>query len=518
MSQASATIDASLTLSQRFAQLAQQSPQALALVDGNGRLSYGQLHRLCVQQRQQLQARGVHSGDVVGLLAHNSMESLALLAACDELGALFMPLNWRLAPTELDQQLADAQARWLFYDPHTAALAQQLKFTQVSAAHVERLDALGNPLAGTNQLPTPPSGSATEPLLLVYTSGSTGAPKGALHSRAQLWANAQASWHAHEMSAKDKVLSALPLFHVGGLCIQTLPALLLGATVFLQSRFEPTAFLAAIEREQITVSLMVPPVMSALLGHPQWASTDFSSVRIMMAGSSIVPPQLLQAFHARTIAVGQVYGATETGPVTIVLAREACFARVGFAGWPAKDVEVRLLNAREGVGELWVRGPNVMLGYLGSPRLQDSADGWHATGDLAQIDEQGCVKIVGRSSDLIISGGENIHPVQLEQLLLQLPQISDCAVIGVPHERWGEAVVACLVAQVNVAPTMPARKVDNSPVKLQSRLSDAAIINYLEQHIARFKLPQRFVWLDQLPKSALGKVLKAQLRQIILSQ
>ncbi|TWG79863.1 fatty-acyl-CoA synthase, partial [Cupriavidus gilardii J11] len=341
------------------------------------------------------------------------------------------------------------------------------------------------------------------PVLLVYTSGTTGQPKGALHTQGGLLANARASWWAHDMTASDHVLSTLPLFHVGGLCIQTVPALLAGATVTLHDRFTADAWLDAVEQGRPTLSLMVPATMRAVLEHPRWPTADLTSLRGVMAGSSTIPLAYIEAFHARGIPLGQIYGATETGPVSIVLRLAEAMARPGQAGWPHPECEVRLVG-RDGAevpdgeaGEIWLLGANMMRGYWRAPGHDALAQAWFRSGDLARRDADGCITVVGRNKDMIISGGENIYPAEIENALIALPGVAECAVVGLPDPRWGEVPVAAIV---------PAPGADPSTLSLK------AVRALLDGQIARFKLPRGVVLVPSLPKSALGKVQKPQLR------
>lgn len=450
---------------------------------------------------------GVQPGDRVGTLCLNHDLQLAILFACARLGAIFVPLNFRLAVPELGAIAAHAGIRVLFHDaPHAQAAAAVAAALPEPAARapidslIDRPAPLDTPLPGPSQ----PPGEA--PLLLVYTSGSTGHPKGALHTQAGLLANARASWWAHGMTRDDHVLSVLPLFHVGGLCIQTLPALLAGAQVTLQQRFAPDAWLDACAQAQPTLSLMVPATLRAVLEYPGWPGADLSSLRGVMAGSSPIPRAYIDAFHARGVPLGQVYGATETGPVSVVLRLDQAKARPGYAGWPQPEVQVRLADAQgiavaDGeVGELWLAGANLMQGYWRQPDHPDFRDGWFRSGDLAHRNADGCIEVVGRSKDMIISGGENIYPAEIENALLGLPGVLDCAVVGLPHARWGEVPVAVVV---------PADGAD------RDALAPEALRETLALSIARFKLPQRVVLVDSLPRSALGKVLKPQLRAMV---
>ena len=480
------------------------APQRPALHSQGRTISYGRLWRRVERACAHLAGTwGVRPGDRVATLCLNHDLQLALLFACARLGAIFVPLNFRLAVPELSAIAAHAGIRMLFHDaPHAQTAAE----VAAAAMHAPIDSLIDRPAALDTRLPQPSQPPGQAPLLLVYTSGSTGQPKGALHTQAGLLANARASWWAHGMTQDDHILSALPLFHVGGLCIQTLPALLAGAQVTLHQRFAPDAWLAALAQTRATLALMVPATLRAVLEHPGWPRADLSSLRGVMAGSSPIPRAYIDAFHARGVPLGQVYGATETGPVSVVLRLDQAMARPGYAGWPQPEVRVRLAGAdgtevADGeVGELWLAGANLMQGYWRQPDHPDFHDGWFHSGDLAHRNADGCIEVVGRSKDMIISGGENIYPAEIENVLLGLPGVQDCAVVGLPDPRWGEVPVAVVV---------PAAGAD------RAALAQEALRETLALSIARFKLPRRVVLLDSLPKSALGKVLKPQLRAML---
>ena len=242
-----------------------------------------------------------------------------------------------------------------------------------------------------------------------------------LTQSALLW-NGYNSIHAHDLSQSDHVLTSLPLFHVGGLNNQTLPMLLAGGTVTLQRRFDPASWLNDVAARRPTISLLVPAAMQAVIAHPDWPKADLSSLRMLNAGSMVIPDSLIRAFHARGVPVGQIYGCTETAPIATVLLKEDAVRKLGSAGKAAPHCEVKLVES-----EIWVRGPNVMRGYWNDPEGTAAAltpDGWFRTGDLARIDEEGYHWIMGRSNDVIISGGENIYPAELENVL------ADCAAIA----------------------------------------------------------------------------------------
>ncbi len=405
---------------------------------------------------------------------------LALLIAAARLGAVLVPLNWRLAAAEHAAILRDCAPRLLYCD----------------AAFEPQALALDVPLGDWRDKGAPSlEGSDEDDLLIVYTSGTTGTPKGAvLQQRAILW-NGYNSIHAHDLRQDDHVLTALPLFHVGGLNNQTLPALLAGARVSLQPRFEPGAWLRDVAALRPTLSLLVPATIAAVIGHQDWTKTDLSSLRLLNTGSMVVPESLIGAFHARGIPVGQIYGSTETAPIATVLLREDAMRKPGSVGKSAMHCEVKLVE-----GEIWVRGPNVMRGYWNDPAATAAAltpEGWFRTGDLARVDDEGYYWIMGRSKDLIISGGENVYPAELENVLADCPQIAESAVLGVEDAKWGEAACAVVVR------------------KPGAKLDEASVLALFEDRLARFKHPRRIVFVEQLPKNALGKVQKNELRKLL---
>jgi fatty-acyl-CoA synthase len=446
---------------------------------------------------------GVQPGDRVAWLGFNHELQLVTLVACARLGAVFLPLNFRLAVPELQQVMQDAQPRLLVHDTHHAETAPELQGSELQYTHHDSLIATASPRA----LPLPDVHSDM-PLLLVYTSGTTGVPKGAVHTQAALLANARASAWAHDFVEGDKVLSTLPMFHVGGLCIQTLPALLAGVQVVLHPRFDPTAWLDEMTTSRPSLSLLVPATMRAVFEHTRWAETSLACLRGIMTGSSTVPVAYLETLHARGVPVGQVYGTTETGPVSIVLRLPEAMARVGASGWPHPQAQVKLVDALGHevgpgeTGEVCIRADNLMRGYWSAQGQSclGLQDGWFHSGDLGQRAEDGCITIVGRSKDMIISGGENIYPAEIENQLVTLLGVAESAVVGLPDERWGEVPVAVLVRSADAAGQC---------------LTAEAVMQHLQSRIARFKLPRRVVFVESLPKSALGKVQKPALQTLL---
>ena len=424
-----------------------------------------------------LQRSSVRRGAIVAWLGHNSWDLLATLVACEQIGAVLLPLNTRLAVAELARIVRHAGAGHLMGTPDAENLAA--KVLGMAALQPGKAD-----------------GVQDGDLLLVYTSGTTGVPKGALHTRAGLQAGVLGAIAAQGLDAQSRVLSVLPLFHAGGLCIQTLPALAVGAKVLLHPRFDADAWFDAVATWRPTTTLLVPAVMKSLIDHPRWAGADLSSLAFVNSGSQIVPRALIDAFHARGVPVAQVYGATETGPVSIVLRPDEALAHAGMAGRPALGVQLRLAAD----GEILLKAPNLMRGYHRSSEPAFDAEGWFHTGDLARVHAGGFIEVVGRSKELIISGGENIHPAEIEELVAAMPGVAACAVAGMADERWGEVPVLGVVRAAGEA---------------GAALHAQGILAALAPRLARFKLPARVVFLKSLPTTALGKVARGELQSIL---
>ncbi len=459
-------------------------------------LTYDQLHAQTLALADVLRSRGVAAGDRVAWLGLNHPGQIALLFALAQLQAVLVPLNYRLAPAELQTVLADCRPRLLVHDMAFEPLAlSAIAQTAIICIANEALLVTTPAPSATDPPSLPAPGS---PALLVYTSGTTGAPKGAIHTQAMLLANMAAAAQVQAITAQDRVLTVLPLFHVGGLCIQTLPALYAGATVLLHARFDAGATLASIQSDAPTLTLQVPATLKALTEHPHWLATDLRSLRAVWAGSSLLPPALLTAFEGRSLPLCNVYGATETGPFSIALPPEKATSHAGSCGWPAPGVQVQLRDAQNGAGELLLRAANVVTHYWPDLPATD-ADGWFHTGDLGRQAADGSYTIVGRAKDMVISGGENIYPAEVENALTTHPAVAECAVLGLPDARWGEVLAVVLVLHLHTSAT------------------DQELTAYLAQRVARYKLPRRYLRVPALPRTALGKVQKSRLQMLFIS-
>lgn len=475
-------------------------------------LSYAEFAALIDRVAGALVAHGVRRGDSVSYLGFNSPEMLALLFACARLGALFMPLNWRLAAPEHRQMLQDCPPRVLVVGPEFAAPTAALGETLAGIALV----VAGGSAPGWKEWSEfcaghdapPPQVRETDdstPLLICYTSGSTGKPKGVLLSQRALDVNAGNSVDMHALTSADVILTTLPLFHVGGLNNQTTPGLKAGCTVVLHPKFDPEATFDAIERDGITLTVLVPAQLDMMMASPRWAATNFSRLRMITTGSTIVPRHVIDAVHARGVPLAQVYGSTETCPIAVYLKADDAMQKPGSTGRIGRHCQMRLVGAdgndvRQGdTGEIWIKGGNVMSGYWRAPQVTEAAlrDGWYRSGDMGHLDEDGYLYVDGRSKDMIITGGENVYPAEIENLLIGSPDIAEASVVGKTDPRWGEIVVAVVV-----------------PREGRSVASDQ-VLQLLEGRIARYKHPKEVFVVEALPKTALGKIRKEEVRQMV---
>ena len=319
-----------------------------------------------------------------------------------------------------------------------------------------------------------------------------------------LFHNAVNSQHMHDMTSQDVVLTTLPLFHVGGLNIQTLPALHLGATVHLHPRFEPDAVIDAIAGGTITLTVLVPAQLELLAANPRWHTVDVSSLRAISTGSTIIDAVFVRKNLHRGLPLLQVYGATETSPLAAYQRIDDAPSHPGSVGKAALHCELRLVDeadrdvALHASGQILVRGPNVMQGYWCKPGESAAAlaGGWYHTGDLGHVDADGFLYVDGRCKDLIISGGENVYPAEIESALAGCPGIAEVAVVGRPDVRWGEAVVAVVVPQPG------------------AQITAASVSALLDGRIARYKHPRAVVLAEQLPRTALGKVRRDDVKRL----
>ena len=481
------------------------APHRPALSFDRTTLDYAALDRAVAAMAGWLAARGIAAGDRVALYARNHPDSFVTLLAVSRIGAMMVPLNWRLSEAELSWQMADAAPALLIHGPDFTEMATRLA-TETTCPHIALGSELDAARDGHHLAETDGAGRPDAELMIVYTSGTTGRPKGAVLAQPAMIANAMMSHDAYAMRPDDVVLNILPLFHVGGLNIQPLPALLLGAHVVIAPTFDPAATLALIDSHAITQVTVVPTVLAALLAQEGWPAANLASLRMIAIGSTDVPVPLIEAVHDRGIPVVQVYGATETAPTAIYQTADIAFDTAGSIGRAGCACEIRItgpdgIDMPVGeVGEIWVRGANILTRYWNNEAASAASisDGWFHTGDMARIDDAGLYWFADRLKHVIISGGENIYPAELERVLRDMPGLAEFAVVGRDDDRWGQVPVVVAV-------------------RADDTVTDADVLAHFDGRLARFKRPKDVVFVAALPRNALGKIVANEVRALLVS-
>lgn len=491
---------------------ADAAPERRALVDPDRTLSFASLADRSRRAAAVLAARGVGPGDRVALLLANRSAYLETVFACARLGAIAVPVNTRLAPPEVRHVFEDAEPRLVLHEPSLGPLVgAALRDARTAPA---RLEVGGSPddyesaLAGAGPAPDVHPVTPDDPMLLLYTSGTTGAPKGALLPHRKTLFNSLNAALFFELSARDRVLVPLPLFHSFGLSILSIPAIYAGATVLLERQFDPERTWATVAAERVTTLGAVPTMFQALLEALDAASPrpDVSSLRFLFSAGAAIPVEVIGAFEERHgLVVKQGFGQTETS-ILCCLDAEHALRKAGSVGRPVFHADVRIVRREdlalapgawrevgEGEpGEIVVRGPITMTGYWRRPEAtaETLRDGWLRTGDLATRDAEGFVRLVGRARDLFISGGENVYPAEIEAAYAGHPDVREIAVVGVPDPRWGEVGRAFVVLAEGAS------------------LDPDALRAWGEERLARYKLPRSFEAVPSLPRTETGKVRK----------
>ncbi|MHB1242426.1 MAG: class I adenylate-forming enzyme family protein [Gaiellaceae bacterium] len=482
-----------LTLGRWIRDRARTTPGRVAIDCRGAETTYAELDERSDRLAAGLLEAGLVPGDRVATLTATSPEHVVVFFACAKAGLILMPLNTRLAAPELRYQLEDAEPAVLL----------------ASAEHADAARALHPRTAGLEELVSDrhklssPGPRDEDGLLLVYTSGTTGKPKGALLTHANcFWTNVSFDRVAG-VAAEDTVLQVLPQFHVGGWNVQPLLAWWKGATVVLEPSFAPARALELIAEKHVTTMMGVPATYLFMVQELGFANADLWSLRRAVVGGAPMPEALLETWHERGVEIVQGYGLTEAAPNVLCLPPEDAARKRGFAGKPYPHVDVALRDPETGAllegsaeGELLVRGPNVFPGYWRNEEATAAAfaDGWLLTGDVAARDEEGYYRIVGRTKDMVISGGENVYPAEIENVLHEHPAVKEAAVVGVPDERWGEACVAFVV--------------------LRAEATEDALLEHCRARLARYKVPKGVRFVESLPRNALDKVVKSELLEL----
>ena len=481
---------------------------ALILAATRQRFSYAQLDDRSRRCSLLLQSLGIQKGDRVGILAHNRVEFVDAFFAAGKSGIILVPLNTRLTAHELEYIVRDSGVRTLLYDGEFSGTISKLR-SQVDVEHWIALDAVLQPadksyLSETATLDpdsfTPTRCGPEDIYCLLYTSGTTGKPKGVmLPHRMILWnaCNTVMSWQL-----RDSDISPIftPMYHAGGLNVFLAPLFAIGGAIVLHKAFDAAEVWRTLSEEKCTVVMGVPTIYKLLMESPEFHSCHLPHLRWLISGGAPMPKYILEAFARRGMTFKQGYGLTEAGVNCFAMTPEDSVRKIGSIGKPMLFCEARLVDTNgddvpgSEVGELWLRGPHVSRGYWNQPEATASTidvNGWLHTGDLARRDEEGFFYIAGRSKDMFISGGVNVYPAEIEAELLLHPDVRDVAVIGIPHETWGEVGVAFVVSHQELKPEV--------------------LTAYLAERLSKFKIPKHFEIVEALPRTAYGKVIKPEL-------
>ncbi|MCJ9430136.1 acyl-CoA synthetase [Kordiimonas marina] len=474
------------------------NPHKLAMEEvATGRtVTYAELDENAAKTAAYLAEKGVEAGDRVAVLSHNHIAFFELLFAVAKLGAVLVPLNWRMPPAELKPLITDSEPKLIFHDTATADTATTLPF---SADTCISFDCLMTERAG---LP-PHAGRDVWPedglWYLLYTSGTTGQPKAVIQTFGMALANTINLGQPIDITSHDVTLNFLPLFHTAGINTHTMPVLMNGGTVMVMPGFDCDLLADLLESGRLTVFFGVPAVYQQLSLHPRFQALDLTRVRHWACGGAPISDTLLELFMGRGATICNGFGMTETGPTVFLMDRESAPEKIGSVGKPQLLVSVRMVGP-DGVdvpagetGELWISGPGITPGYWHKPKATAAAlkDGWLKSGDLARVDGDGYHYIVGRSKDMYISGGENVYPAEVENVLATHEAILEAAVVGVPDARWGEVGHAFFMLRPEAdAPT------------------DEALNAFCRSLLAAYKVPKYFSVVAEFPRTAAGKIQK----------
>jgi fatty-acyl-CoA synthase len=477
------------------------TPDAVAVANAETGVSwsYRWLYRASCRLAGALETWGVLPGDRVAVLAASEPEYFPLFFALQRLGAMLVPLNFRLAPRELEHIVADAQPRLLLVHGDFLAAsagcvaARRMDFaavrTVLAAEHLPHVD-------------LPFRGSFREPCMVLYTSGTTGLPKGALITPEMLFWNSVSTGLRLDLTHDDVALSFLPFFHTSGWHVLNTPLFHRGAKVVFLKKFEPGRVLRLCDEHRVSILFGVPTTLDLMARTPDFAQASLRSVRFAIVGGEPMPLELIRTWEGRGIAIRQGFGLTEFGPNVFSLSASDSVRKMGSIGFPNFYVEARVV-ADDGstieddrVGELWLKGPACTPGYWRNEAATRDAlrDGWFLTGDLVRRDAEGFFFVAGRKKDMFISGGENVYPVEVERFLSTHPKVREVAVLGVPDPRWGE------VGKAFVAPHEG------------QALTAEELLAFCHGQLARYKIPRYVEVRQELPKGDSGKILKRALR------
>ena len=477
-------------------------PEEKAIIFEGNEWTYRNLYHNAKKIAGYLQSRGYQKGDIIAQFMLNSDVFMAVYYGVQLAGCTVMPVNTKLASPEVDYIFMHSEAKALFYDDAVAGTLEATNTRFEEELNLQDIRAIleDDSYSGDDFV----SLEADDTAVVMYTSGTTGKPKGVMLSHRNIYETAEIWSESMNMTREDRMYICTPLFHCAGSHVFAVPTMYRGGTVVIAESFSPDHTLAHLVETSATIFFGVPAMYAILLNKPELETYDFEHLRLLCYGAAPMPYELVKKLKEAfpKVAVQNLYGQTENSPAATSLLDDAALRKIGSVGKPLSRTEVKLVDA-EGeevpvgeVGEICVRGPQVMKGYLRNPEetLLAVRDGWLYSGDLGRFDEEGYLYIVDRKKDMIIRGGENIYPIEIEEVLYRMPEVLEAAVVGIPHEVYGE------VAKAFIA------------LKEGQSISEEAVLQYASTQLAKYKVPAEVEFVGSLPRNASGKVLKHTLR------
>lgn len=483
-------------------------PNKIALKEiGSGRsLTYRQINNLGNSYANYFTNRWhVKKGDRIAIIAETCLEYMMLLSAAQKTGAILVPLNYRLSPREIDFLLGDAAPKVVLYqEKYLESIMDCPNFRKIPV-HVplESSGALSYEMRDSiDETPQPVEITEDDPVLILYTSGTTGFPKGAIYTHKMMFWNSENTALRLGLTDGDRTINVMPFFHTGGWNVLQTPFFHRGATVAMLPKFDAELVLDLLESEKITIFMGVPTMLKMMADTAQFDSANLSALRYFIVGGEAMPLPLIEKWHHKGVPIRQGYGLTEFGPNVTSLHQDDAVRKMGSIGKPNFYIDIKIVDDNENpvapneIGEFCLKGPTCTPGYWNNPEATAAAikDGWFFTGDYVRQDSDGYIYVVDRKKNMYISGGENVYPTEVEKFLRTHPEIADVAIIGVPDEKWGESGKAFVVRAAG------------------SQLSAADILAFCKGNLAKFKIPKHICFLPELPKGDTGKIDRKQLK------
>ncbi len=470
---------------------------ALIDIDTDEEMSYKDLYISTMKWVAIFKNNDFKKGDRIAVISSNTIELFPILFACGIAGLIYVPLNFRLSQVELNELVNDCQAAGVIYHHSFDMIVNSLQVSKKICLGEDRKVVPKNFDSGGDKI----SIHSEDPFLMIYTGGTTGKPKGVVLSHRAVNFNAMNTIISWGLSEEDKTINYMPLFHTGGINALCMPILMAGGTVVIGNTFDANNALEATDRFEATISLFVPTMYHEMVHHPYFKTSDFSSMKVFLSGGAPCPANIYKHFQQKNLQFKEGYGLTEAGPNNFFIRPEDAEKKIGSVGKNMLFNEVSILNEHGNhtrineAGELLVRGAHLFTHYWNNREATENSfyDGWFKTGDIAKIDEAGDYYILGRKKDMIITGGENVYPIEVEQCILTVEAVDEVAVVGIPDEKWGEKVVAYIT------------------LKSGEHIDEEELKKYCKKYLGTFKIPKRFFILENMPKTDVGKIDKNSL-------